>query len=163
MSILLKQSILTFMDWPHSLPLYVFHCNPDFSFFFFSFFLRKWEMSKLCGGLSTTSNIHLRVNFQNFRKEAPKKSFVPPWTLSEQLATLRKAPSVLTRLPLIIRMNGRLVIKQDRCNTGRYSHLAGQSTNMFSALLYIFNKPHKMKERWKIKGRAQAVQHSSRH
>lgn len=27
----------------------------------------------------------------------------------------------------------------------------GQSANMFSALLYIFNKPHKLKERWKIK------------
>lgn len=104
--------------------------------------------------------IDTRVNFQNFRKEAPKKS--KSWTLSEQLATLQ-APSVLTRLPLIIQMNGRLVIKLDRCNTGRYRHLTGQSANMFSVLFYIFNKPHKMKERWKIKGHAQAVQHSSLH
>lgn len=80
-------------------------------------------------------------------------------------ATLQATESSLCTHTLAFnnRMNGRLVIKRDRCNPWRYSHLAGQSANMFSALLYIFNKPHKMKEGWKIKGRAQAVQHSSRH
>lgn len=39
----------------------------------------------------------------------------------------------------------------------RYSNLVGQSTNMFSGLFYIFNKPHKMKAGRKIKSRAPAV------
>ncbi len=39
--------------------------------------------------------IDARVNFQNFRKEAPKKYFVPSWTFSEQLATLQATESSL--------------------------------------------------------------------
>lgn len=74
-----------------------------------------------------------------------------------ELLTQTFQTTKLSLSPLIKEMNSELVMKWNRCNMERYSNLVGQSTNMFSGLFYIFNKPHKMKARWKIKSRAPPV------
>lgn len=68
-----------------SAPLYVLHCNPDFSSFF-----KKMRDVKMMLWIELILKRLFKSQFSKlYKRSPPEKSFVPLWSLSERLATLQ--------------------------------------------------------------------------